>query len=236
MPTLLRRCYSSRPVVDRAVTIEGQEAHHLLHVLRVQTGDSLTVFDGSGQEFQCEVAECRRAEVVLEVLSLDEVNRELPFLLELGVAMPKGDRSRWLVEKCVELGVSRLVPLSTKFWDVKAKRDSHKKLHRYVIEASKQCGRNQLMEIENLTSFEVWIQSSQEEKTTQLIAHPGGELIENAIVVQGGPIRLTIGPEGGFSEAEIEIAQRSGWRVVDLGPRILRVETAALKLISAITG
>lgn len=235
MPTLSRRCFSSSPVTESLLTIDGQEAHHLLHVLRIQPGDPLTLFDGSGHEFLCEVDQCRRAEVVLQVEQQVAVDRELPITLELGVAMPKGDRSRWLVEKCVELGVTRLVPLATEFCDLKAKGESRKKLDRYVIEASKQCGRNKLMEIEELTPFEGWARDTPQESIAQLIAHPGGELCQTDDLSGNQRVRLAVGPEGGFSEEEIKLAQEFGWRVVDLGPRILRVETAALKLVASIT-
>lgn len=240
MPTLTRRCFSSSPVTDSLLTIDGQEAHHLLHVLRIQPGDPLTLFDGSGHEFLCEVRECRRSEVILQVEQQAVVDRELPIILELGVALPKGDRSRWLVEKCVELGVSRLVPLATEFCDLKAKGESRKKLNRYVVEASKQCGRNKLMEIEELTAFEDWARDAPQESIAQLIAHPGGEPFHSDEFCQAGElsgagaVRLAVGPEGGFSESEIKLAQELGWRVVDLGPRILRVETAALKLVASI--
>lgn len=234
MPTLTRRCFSSSPVTDPLLTIDGQEAHHLLHVLRIQPGEALTVFDGSGYEFLCEVRECRRSEVILQVEQQVVVDRELPFPLELGVALPKGDRSRWLVEKCVELGVSRLVPLSTEFCDLKAKGESRKKLNRYVVEASKQCGRNKLMEIEELTPFEDWARDAPQESIAQLIAHPGGEPFKSDDFSGKESVRLAVGPEGGFSESEIKLAQELGWRVVDLGPRIFRVETAALKLVASI--
>src|SRR5690606_32869891 len=107
------RCYSHDRIASDQVTLDGSEAHHLLHVLRAAPGMSVTLFDGSGAEFEAEVAACKRSTIELRILQRREVDRELPYPLVLGVPLPKGDRQRWIVEKAVELGVTRLVPLIT---------------------------------------------------------------------------------------------------------------------------
>ena len=95
-----RRLYSEQPIASATgVVIDGGEAHHLLHVLRASPGMQITLFDGSGWEFDAEVAACGRSTVELTVHDRSEVNRELPFPLTLGVPLPKGDRQRWIVEK-----------------------------------------------------------------------------------------------------------------------------------------
>ncbi|QDS97179.1 RsmE family RNA methyltransferase [Adhaeretor mobilis] len=234
MPTLQRRCYSAKPVTGDTLVIDGPEAHHLLHVLRVQPGQSLVVFDGTGVEFACDVSECRRAEIELVVRSAEPVDRELPYSLELGVALPKGDRTRWIIEKCVELGVTKVTPLVTDYGDRKAKLESATKLQRHVIEASKQCGRNVLLGISRAVQFAEWVQESGEHPCLQLLAHPGGVALHRVKPTSQGPTRLAIGPEGGFSDVEVAQAQAANWQIVDLGPRILRIETAALKLVAAV--
>ncbi|MDH3719733.1 MAG: RsmE family RNA methyltransferase, partial [Planctomycetota bacterium] len=103
---MTQRFYSSLPIDSGHVTLDGPEAHHLLHVMRLGVGAEIVLFDGLGAEFQGRVVDCRRSEVDVEVLARAEIDRELPFKLTLGVALPKGDRQRWLVEKAVELGVT----------------------------------------------------------------------------------------------------------------------------------
>ena len=107
------RFFSSQPITTERVTLDGPEAHHLLHVMRAVAGVPLTLFDDSGAEFAAIVETVRRSEVIVRIVERRDVNRELPFDLTVGVALPKGDRQKWLVEKLTELGVTTLVPLIT---------------------------------------------------------------------------------------------------------------------------
>lgn len=229
---MTRRCYSATPISDAAAILDGAEAHHLLHVLRAAPGMHVTLFDGSGCEFEAEVVACRRAAVELSILERREVNRELPFELTLGAAIPKGDRQRWLVEKAVELGVTRLVPLATE----RSEKHDADKLVRYVVEASKQCGRNRLMEIGPPVAWGDWlVRGGAAGDARRWVAHPGGEPIEGADRTADRQTFIAVGPEGGFTEAEAEAAVAAGWRLVGLGPRILRIETAAAALVASLT-
>src|SRR5688572_21649634 len=107
------RFFSAKPVTSDRVQLDGPEAHHLLHVMRASVGDAVTLFDGGGAEFAAVVETLRRADADLRIIERREISRELPFPLTVGVALPKGDRQKWLVEKLTELGVSALVPLTT---------------------------------------------------------------------------------------------------------------------------
>jgi 16S rRNA (uracil1498-N3)-methyltransferase len=229
-----RRCYSETPIDGPRATLAGGEAHHLLHVLRATPGTEVVLFDGSGREFDARVTACRRAEVELEILEVRAVDRELPFALVLGVALPKGDRQRWIVEKAVELGVTRLVPLVTE----RSERPGGEKLARYVVEASKQCGRNRLMSIAEPTRWSDWLALPPPRAAApcrRWAAHPGGRAIEAAELAAPVDSLLAIGPEGGFADAEAEAAVAAGWELVGLGERLLRIETAALALAAALT-
>ena len=108
------RYFVDEPISPGSVVLAGPEAHHLIHVMRAAPGLRVVLFDGSGAEFTAVVQKVGRNEVQLSVLSREEVNRELPLDLTLAVALPKGDRQKWLVEKAVELGVTRIVPLRTR--------------------------------------------------------------------------------------------------------------------------
>src|SRR5688572_8850936 len=107
------RFFVETPIESERAELIGSEAHHLAHVMRAAVGAEVTLFDGSGAEFPARVIKIGRSQVELVVLERREIDRELPFPLVLGVALPKGDRQKWLVEKATELGVSRIVPLQT---------------------------------------------------------------------------------------------------------------------------
>jgi 16S rRNA (uracil1498-N3)-methyltransferase len=196
----------------------------------------VTLFDGSGQEFEAEVASCKRSSVDLVILDSRKVDRELPFTLTLGVALPKGDRQRWIVEKATELGVTRLVPLITERSVATGEKHAGDKLSRYVIEASKQCGRNLLMQIAEPMAWGAWVESpgqledSSGPPIRNWVAHPGGRGIQAGDHFRQGPAAVAIGPEGGLTDAEIGAATDFGWEIVGLGPRVLRIETAAIAL------
>ena len=141
------RFFSAEPITAQRVTLDGPEAHHLLHVMRARVGEQVTLFDGSGAEFLAAVESLRRSSVDLQVIESRQMDRELPFLLAIGVALPKGDRQKWLIEKLTELGVAAIVPLTTERGVAQPAAGALERLRRSVIEASKQCGRNRLLQI-----------------------------------------------------------------------------------------
>ncbi|MGA2619107.1 MAG: RsmE family RNA methyltransferase [Thermoguttaceae bacterium] len=264
------RFFAPSPILSERVVLTGAEAHHLLHVIRARPGCRVTLLDGSGWEFAAEVRRVARAEVELAVLARHAVDRELPLRLTLGVALPKGERQRWLVEKAVEAGVGRLVPLATARGVAQPVEKALQRLRRSVIEATKQCGRTRLLEISRPQGWSEFIADTAA-VPCRMLAHPfqggprkaegGGEeghgdaetrrhgeggrrkaeggkgkavpLTDPSLLpllAGGGPAAMAIGPEGGFTDAEVAQALAAGWQAVDLGPRILRVETAAIML------
>ncbi len=224
--------------------LAGPEAHHLIHVMRAAPGAEVTLFDGSGFEFSATVEKVGRTEVELAVLGREEIDRELPLELTLAVALPKGDRQKWLVEKAVELGVSRIVPLRTDRSVALPVQKALARLQRTVVEASKQCGRNRLLEITDPRTWPNLVERNGD-VACRLVAHPSHRSeaaeplpIRSVLPPDGLPdaVLLAIGPEGGFSPEEIALATTAGWTCVDLGPRILRIETAALMLAALVAG
>jgi 16S rRNA (uracil1498-N3)-methyltransferase len=207
------------------ITLRGAEAHHLGTVCRVRRDDPVCLFNGDGHEYPGRVVDASRKDVTVEVTGVESPLRELPFTLHVAAPLPKGDRAQFLVEKLTELGVTRYSVLSTARSVVSPREAKIEKLQRYVIEASKQCGRNVLMGVD---APRPWAEFLREETlpSLRLLAHPGGtERIES-----GSDVVVAVGPEGGFTDEEVESAVAAGWRTVGLGPRILRVETAALAL------
>jgi len=235
------RYFVESPIVsDRAVLV-GAEAHHLLHVMRAKAGTRVTLFDGSGRQFDAAVLRNGRNEVELLVSGRQEIDREAAVALTLGVALPKGDRQKWLVEKVVELGVVRLVPLETQRGVAQPGENALQRLHRGVIEASKQCGRNRLMEIAEPKAWRAFL-AENATADWRFVAHPmskrSGETNAPPSLPPAacGSAAIGIGPEGGFSDEEIAAALAMGWRSLDLGPRILRVETAAVAIAARVIG
>lgn len=232
------RYFVDSPIMGSKATLTGAEAHHLLRVMRATTGTEVVLFDGTGVEFRCCVDRAGRSRADLTVLARAEVNRELPASLVLGVGLPKANRQRWLVEKAVELGVTRLVPLEMQRSVVHVDPAALGRLRRTVIEASKQCGRNCLMQIDPPCAWAQFVGTARAGATSRnvlrWVADPGRPPLDlRKPPTQTTPIThvlLAIGPEGGLTDAETRIAHHAGWDLVGLGKRILRIETAALAL------
>ena len=225
------RFFSDEPIAynpgaGAETRLAGSEAHHLIHVMRAKVGDHVTLFDGSGAQFGCEITAVGRADATLAVHSRDEVDREAAVTVTVGVALPKGDRQKNLIEKLTEVGVARVTPLLTEHSVAAPKGSAIDKLRRLVIEASKQCGRNRLMVIDEPLPLAAFL-AAQADADERLFAHPGGDPAPPP-KPSSRSVAIAIGPEGGFSDAEAAAASREGWRAVSLGPRILRVETAAI--------
>ena len=197
--------------------------------MRARPGSEWILFDGSGSEFRARLQTVGKRTAELDVLEQRTISRESPLQLHLAVALPKGDRQKWLIEKCVELGVHSLTPLQTARTIVK-KLSEHSldKLHRHVIEASKQCGRNRLMEIRPAQTYQRLV--SQVRHPNRWIAALQGQQIRNQTFQRDSPVTALVGPEGGFTEDELKRGEDHGWTLVCLGPRVLRIETATLAL------
>ncbi len=220
-------CESLRP--HQTVRLDSAESHHLRQVMRAAIGDQVVLFDGSGTEATAQITEIGKRLVVLRVGPLHEVSREAARHVVLGVAPPRGNRDRFLLEKAVELGVQRLVWLDSERSVARPKPGALDKYRRAVIEASKQCGRNQLMPVDAMTLDDYW--SSPQLPPTRWVADPGAGMAPPGETRDSNlPIALAVGPEGGFTPAELEAARSAGWQSVSLGPRTLRVETAAIAL------
>jgi 16S rRNA (uracil1498-N3)-methyltransferase len=222
------RFYLNCPLVVGPIELGGAEAHHLAAVCRLRPGDQVYLFNGDGRQYVARIASANRDLVKLEISAVESPDRELPIGIQVAAPVPKGDRAQFLVEKLTELGVTSFVPLGTHRSVIHPGSGKLEKLRRYVIEASKQCGRNVLLSVEPPADWLSYCGRA-DLPATRIVAHRGGSdrfppLREDAV--------LAVGPEGGFAEDEIGTARKAGWRVVDLGPRTLRIETAAILLAS----
>lgn len=221
------------PTVD----LSRDESQHLAGVLRNSPGDVVEVFDGLGNaaEAVVELAD-RRASRVRILRRVPTPLAVSPFL-ELATAVPKGDRASWLIEKATELGADAWTPLLLTRSVVDPGEGKITKLRQTVITACKQSGRNQLMEINATQSWTDWLGVAARERTL-IVAHPSGVSATETMRTLSSSGRkpdslaIVVGPEGGFTDVEIAAAAEAGAHVVNLGPHILRIETAAIAALA----
>jgi 16S rRNA (uracil1498-N3)-methyltransferase len=218
------RFYISCPLTLGLVTLRGAEAHHLATVRRFCPGDQVCLFNGDGHEYTASIVSVARREATLEILSIQTPQRESPIRIEVAAPLPKGDRARFLLEKLTELGVSSFVPLRTERSVVHPRETKLDHLQRSVIEVSKQCGRNVLLHVRPLTDWSEYSVSG-DLPAVRLVADPQGT---GEPWRTGSEMALAVGPEGGFTDEEMERARAHAWQGIHLGPRILRIETAAI--------
>ena len=215
------------PSAGRAV-LTGDEARHLARVLRAAVGDEVTLFDGQGRSWHARVAAIGRDRVDLET-GEPHVEVRRGAAVTLAVALPKGERQKWLVEKLTELGVARLVPLETERGVAEATAAAVARLERGVIEAAKQCGRDTLMAIGAPVSVAALVAATPP-GVVGLLADPRAAPFDAAAWSGTADVVGLVGPEGGFSPAEVAAADAAGWRRVSLAAHVLRIETAAVAL------
>ena len=226
-----------------SLRLDGREAHHALHVLRLQRGDLVTVLDGVGNEFLCAVETSSRHAVTLSV-SLKNFTPPLPCSITLLQAVPRGKIIESIIQKAVELGARRIVPLLTErvvtqldAEDAAVKRE---KWQQVAIEAIKQCGAAWLPKIETPMTIEQYL-ARKEKFDLSLVGslqkerrHPR-ECLQAFQAKHGRlpqSIGVWIGPEGDFTPEELDAIQATGALPVSLGRLVLRVETAAIYCLS----
>ncbi|MCY7377636.1 MAG: 16S rRNA (uracil(1498)-N(3))-methyltransferase [Pyrinomonadaceae bacterium] len=211
------------------VSLNLEETRHLRDVLRLKEFDKAQVFDGDGREFLCEIQSIGKKETRLKIL--EEIVPNAPesnLNLTLAVALLKGEKFDLVVQKAVELGVTKLFPLNTKRADVKIK-DTEKRVERWrkiALEACKQSGRATLMPIENPVDFGKFIETAGGTKI--LFAERGGESF--SAIEKSETMTAVVGAEGGWEDFEIEAARNKNFQIVTLNGRILRAETAAISI------
>jgi len=202
---------------SEGVRLSPEEAHHLVHVLRLREGAEVSLFDGKGAAARAKVERIDGGAVDLSILG-PEPSRESPLSLTVAVAPPKGDRMSFLIQKLTELGVTRVVPLVT---ERGRPGESLERWRRIAIEAGKQSGRSRAPEVTSPRSLEEVLK----EKGSLVAAHPGAPPLS---APRSGAIVALIGPEGGWSERELALFSELGVTLFGLGPRTLRTETAAI--------
>lgn len=228
------RIYTAQALAPGISTaLEAGPSQHIARALRMQAGDALVLFDGTGGDFQAELLQVGKKEVVVRLGERREQKTESPLAMHLGIAVSRGDRMDWVVQKATELGVTNLSPLFTERTEVKLTGErADKKLRHWrqiAVSACEQCGRDRLPVISGLSSLEQWLGNTRAEQ--KLVLHHRAAAEQSAVPTPRS-VALLVGPEGGLSEAEIATAESAGYRSMSLGPRVLRTETAPLAALA----
>ena len=216
------------------IRLDGSHAHYLLKVMRIKQGDPVKLFDDRTGEYLAHVSALGKRDLILAIDGKTREREAAPDLW-LCTAPIKKDRFNWIVEKATELGVAKIVPVQTERTQGQGLKPE--KLRAHMIEAAEQCERTALPALDPLTKLtallETWPADRHLFFADERIHETGEGNFQKALVAHGGPAAILIGPEGGFSDAENEMARTLPQSVaVSLGPRILRADTAAIAAIS----
>ena len=231
------RIYSAQVLALGAqVTLEADAAHHLARVLRLPIGSPLILFNGDGNEYPAEIIALDKKNVVVVISNVLTEARESPLAIHLGVAISKGERMDWVIQKATELGVTEISPLQTERVEVRlhGEREEKKLAHwrAVAISACEQCARNRIPVINDVRPLFNWIENIQVD--AKFVLHHRSVAVLDAQNAAPKSVALLIGPEGGLSEAEIGTAEQRGFQPLRLGPRVLRTETAPLAALSVL--
>ncbi|MBI0102876.1 16S rRNA (uracil(1498)-N(3))-methyltransferase [Gilliamella sp. W8145] len=218
------------------ITLDGNAFNHLIRVLRMKTGESITLFDGSNQITPAVIHEVNKKTVIVKTANSVLDNRESPLNIHLGQVISRGDKMEFTIQKSVELGVNTITPLLSERCGVKLDQERlEKKVQQWqkiVISACEQCGRNIIPSINPVMKLENWCANLTD--SLKLNLHPKAEQGINQLPNDNKNISLLIGPEGGLSNEEISMTHQYQFTDILLGPRVLRTETAALTAITAL--
>jgi 16S rRNA (uracil1498-N3)-methyltransferase len=232
------RLYCPQPLVPgTSIDLPEAVAHHL-YVLRLQAGDALTLFNGEGSQYQAELVTLDKRRASARVQAEVAFDAELPYAITVAQALPEASKMDWIVEKAVEMGVAAIVPLAAQRCVVRlsAERAEKKMAHwqGIIVAAAEQSGRNRLTRLAPPAAFHDW--TAQHDLHRRILLTPRAEqtLPQWARHQPPQAISLMIGPEGGFTEQEEEIALSRGALALGMGTRILRTETAAIAAVSAL--
>jgi 16S rRNA (uracil1498-N3)-methyltransferase len=227
-------------VISNTIILREGEARHVRKVMRLKKGDPVTAFDGTGREYRGAIREVNLKEVIIDIAKVIEAAQDEGMHITLAQAIPKKDTMDYIVQKSTELGVEKIIPMQTARTIVDLKEGKERRrLERWnaiARESSKQCGRLTLPDIERVVDFSGAV--AEIEKNELALMPTLGRQGENLKTVingfSGSSIICFIGPEGDFTPDEILEAEEKGVRFVSLGPRVLRCDTAAIALLSAI--
>jgi len=222
------------------VALDARAIGHVVRVLRLRVGDEIILFNGSEDaEYRAQLADLRKESATCRILHRHTRNAESPLTIELAQGISRGERMDYTIQKAVEMGVQRIAPISTERTQVKLSGEREEKRLQHwqgiILHACEQSGRNRIPELLPVQRLDQWL-ATREHRAHALFLDPGGDV---SVASLSGPITsvsLLVGPEGGLSPHERELATGNGFLRLRLGPRVLRTETAALVALAALQG
>ena len=233
------RIHIDQPVaLTTELALPPQAAEHVARVLRMNPGDTLTVFNGDGYDYAATVIAIGKRDVTLRIDGREEVANESSLSLTLAQGVARGEKMDLIVQKTTELGVTRIVPLFTERSEVKLdpSRAEKRLLHWRAVAASacEQCGRVRVPEVVAAQPLQAWLDSLTDDGTQRLALLPEGTLRARDLRFSEAGGLLVVGPEGGLGDRDVAALQDAGFQGLRLGPRILRTETAGLAAVAAL--
>jgi 16S rRNA (uracil1498-N3)-methyltransferase len=236
----IARIFQNTPLaINEKIHLSESASHHVARVLRYHVGDLLTVFNGSGGEFLSHIIHIDKKKVSVQITEFKNPPTESPLELYLAQGISRGEKMDYTIQKAVELGIKKIIPVFTERSTVKldSERSQKRLLHwqTIAIAACEQSGRNKVPEILLPQSLENRWSSLESEMDMGFVLSPDADHTLSDVTIQSNQrVILLIGPEGGLTDPEIEQARRHNFRPIRLGPRILRTETAAIAAIMAL--
>jgi 16S rRNA (uracil1498-N3)-methyltransferase len=227
-------------VKGNTISVSGDEAHHIIDVMRLKVSDSVVTFDGTGKEYAGVIAKADKRSLVIEVKIVRESQQKSGPSVTVIQAIPKREKIEYFIEKATELGVSSVAPVLTARtipdWSDEKKASHVERWRKLAREASKQCGRLDIPEISKITGFRDLLANMPKEGLKLIAALDDRAIpLKTALLnFNSGPVMIAIGPEGDFTPEEVKAAVDSGFRIVSLGPRVLKSDTAGLFVLSVI--
>lgn len=225
--------FSDTEIPSDSYILTGDNEKHA-RVLRLRAGEEVTVVTPSGEQCTCEVTDG----TLLRVVRRKPCENEPDVFVTLYQALPKGDKMDTIVQKCVELGVSRIVPMLTARCvsrpDERSLRKKHERWQKIALQAAMQSRRGRIPEVTDCVSFAQAAEMTRENEQTVFFYELGGAPVRDIVTGKPQTLGMFIGSEGGFEEAEVALARQNGAEAATLGKRILRAETAPLAALSVI--
>ena len=234
------RLFTDQPLkLGDRVVLEGAVAQHLGRVLRARVGEQIALFNGDGQEFSAQVLTVSKRAVSVDIGAAFTPHTESLVHTTLGLCLSKGDRFDWAIQKATELGVGAIAPLYSERVDFSIPPDRIEKRiahwQQIAISACEQCGRVRIPAVSSPQALEQWVQSVAAEH--KWVLHCDDEGAPKSVTGMPTPAEaaLLIGPEGGLTDQEVTRACENSFEVLQLGPRVLRTETAPVVALSALS-
>lgn len=241
IPMANPRFFCSIPLAAHStIALPPELSHHAIRVLRLKPDSEIVLFDGTGGQYAARLQiEGKTGHAV--IAGHDPIEAELPGEITLVQGIAAGEKMDWVIEKATELGAHKVVPITAQRSVLQLKGDRLEKRlqhwQRIAQAASEQCGRNRIMRIDPPCSLSVWLEAQVPNKSATLLCHPDSKLsLAGALkCANTEALSVLVGPEGGWSEQELALAQRHDLLQIQFGPRVLRTETAGIALIAAIS-